>query len=342
MSTLAPITMVGGGLAGLSLGIALRKAGVPARILEAGSYPRHRVCGEFITGLDDATIERLGIATAFAGADRHRSVTWFRHERVIGRNVLPDSARAISRFTLDARLARLFTDAGGELVTHTRVATPTDEPGWVQTSGRRRDDASPWLGLKLHARQLATTDELELHLGTDAYVGLSVVEDGWINVCGLFRRRPGLQFERDDALPACLRASGLPLLAERIASAEIRSGSRSAVAGFVFDRPHATDDTVQLGDAYAMIPPFTGNGMAIAFTSAALALAPLIAWAREEQSWSETCHAIRAALARKLRRRLTSAACLHPAFLTKTGQRFLGAATRTGLLPFRPVYQLLH
>ena len=342
MSVPAPITIVGGGLAGLSLGIALCKGGVPARILEAGDYPRHRVCGEFITGLDEATIDQLGIATAFAGADHHRSVTWFRHERVIGRNFLPAPARAISRFTLDARLAELFTAAGGELVTHTRVATPTLEPGWVQTSGRRRDDASPWLGLKLHARQLATTDELELHLGTDAYVGLSAVEDGWINVCGLFRRRPSLQFERDVALPACLRASGLTLLAERIASAEIRPGSRSAVAGFVFDRPRATEATVQLGDAYAMIPPFTGNGMAIAFTSAALALAPLIAWAHGEQSWGETCRVIREALVRKLRRRLTSAAWLHPVFLTRTGQRFLSAAARARLLPFQPIYQLLH
>jgi 2-polyprenyl-6-methoxyphenol hydroxylase-like FAD-dependent oxidoreductase len=45
-----PITIVGGGLAGLTLGIGLRRRGVPAALWEAGHYPRHRVCGEFICG----------------------------------------------------------------------------------------------------------------------------------------------------------------------------------------------------------------------------------------------------------------------------------------------------
>ena len=45
-----PVTIVGGGLAGLTLGIALRENSVPVHIYEAGTYPRHRVCGEFISG----------------------------------------------------------------------------------------------------------------------------------------------------------------------------------------------------------------------------------------------------------------------------------------------------
>jgi len=49
------VEVVGGGLAGLSLGLALRRRGVPVTVWEAGHYPRHRVCGEFITGLDRAT-----------------------------------------------------------------------------------------------------------------------------------------------------------------------------------------------------------------------------------------------------------------------------------------------
>ena len=55
------IEIIGGGLAGLSLGIALRRAGVPVALHEAGAYPRHRVCGEFIAGLEGSTIERLGL-----------------------------------------------------------------------------------------------------------------------------------------------------------------------------------------------------------------------------------------------------------------------------------------
>jgi len=51
MAVMKSITIVGGGLAGLTLGIGLRQRGVPAALWEAGHYPRHRVCGVFICGL---------------------------------------------------------------------------------------------------------------------------------------------------------------------------------------------------------------------------------------------------------------------------------------------------
>jgi 2-polyprenyl-6-methoxyphenol hydroxylase-like FAD-dependent oxidoreductase len=57
-----PVEIIGGGLAGLSLGIALRHRGLPVTIREAGHYPRHRVCGEFITALDEDTKQALHLA----------------------------------------------------------------------------------------------------------------------------------------------------------------------------------------------------------------------------------------------------------------------------------------
>ena len=39
------VHIVGGGLAGLTLGLRLRQLDVPVELYEAGSYPRHRVCG---------------------------------------------------------------------------------------------------------------------------------------------------------------------------------------------------------------------------------------------------------------------------------------------------------
>lgn len=342
MNVPRPITIVGGGLAGLSLGIALRRAGVETRIIEAGHYPRHRVCGEFITGLDNATIELLGIGAAFAGAGSPCSVTFFLRGRAIGRHALPAPARTISRFTLDARLAGLFTAANGRLSTDQRLAAPTLEPGWVQTTGRKRTDPSPWMGLKLHARNLGTSDELELHLGDGAYVGLSAVEGGWINVCGLFHRRPGLRFNRADALSSCLCASGLNELAERLEAAEIRPDSRSAVAGFGFDRCLPESEGVELGDASVMIPPFTGNGMAMAFVGAALALEPLVAWTRGGPSWRETVGTIHHSLQREFKGRLACAAGLHPFLLKPVWQSCLGAAARAGLLPVNALYGFLH
>ena len=342
MSALQPIRIVGGGLAGLSLGIALRKAGVPTEIFEAGVYPRHRVCGEFITGLSDDTIEQLGIGPAFTGAGSHGSVTWFVREHSIGRQALPAPARALSRFTLDASLAELFIAGGGRLSTQTRFNPTPHTPGIVLASGRQADSSSPWLGLKLHARNLASTDELEFHLGDGAYVGMSAVEEGWTNVCGLFRRRHGLLFDRDDALPAYLRACGLNTLAERLAIATIRPASRCAVAGFAFDRHVKKDIGIRLGDACAMIPPFTGNGMAMALASAALAIAPLTAWSRGEQAWDDVVHTIHEALRNEYRLRLAGASILHPFLLIRTLQSIFASVAHAGFLPITTLYRLTH
>src|SRR5579863_2602966 len=63
-----PVTIIGGGLAGLTLGIGLRQRGVPVTVQEAGDYPRHRVCGEFISGGGQVVLERLGLLPQFHNA----------------------------------------------------------------------------------------------------------------------------------------------------------------------------------------------------------------------------------------------------------------------------------
>ena len=55
------VTIVGGGIAGLSAGIALRQRGVPVTVIESKEYPRHKVCGEFISGRGLEILARIGI-----------------------------------------------------------------------------------------------------------------------------------------------------------------------------------------------------------------------------------------------------------------------------------------
>ena len=71
------IKIIGGGLTGLSLGIALRKLEVPVTLHEASQYPRHKVCGEFINGVKKSTLDYLGISPLFESALRHSKVDWF-------------------------------------------------------------------------------------------------------------------------------------------------------------------------------------------------------------------------------------------------------------------------
>jgi menaquinone-9 beta-reductase len=334
------IEIIGGGLAGLSLGLALRRHGVPATVVEAGMYPRHRVCGEFITGLGAATKARLGLEAVLEDARQHREVAWFLHDNQSRRQTLPEPALGISRHTLDARLAAAFLAAGGTLHTHTRCVERGSPAGRVFATGRRAG-RSPWLGLKAHVRGLSLERDLELHLGDEAYVGLCRVEADRVNVCGLFRRRP-VSARGALLLAGYLRAAGLARLASRIADAEICAGSFCAVAGLEFNRRTMTGTRPCLGDAYAMIPPFTGNGMAMAFQSAEIALGPLLAYARGETAWPETTRRIDAALRVRFRVRLASAGVLHPFLLSRRRQRWVAALGRTGLLPFGPLYAALH
>ncbi len=340
MKALHPIEIVGGGLAGLSLGLGLRRAGVPVTLFEAGDYPRHRVCGEFIAGLDAATIQRLHLAPFLADALPHREVAWFIAQKNLRRQRLPAPALGLSRHTLDARLADAFVAAGGVLRRHTRVIDSTTPDGRVFATGRR-PARSPWIGLKIHALHLPLAADLELHLGAQSYLGLARIDAHRVNLCGLFRRRE-LSGKGAALLLAYLHAAGLTQLAVRLTHAEFDAASFCAVSAVGFDRQLPVSNRFELGDTCAMIPPFTGNGMAMAFQSAALALDPLLAYARHELTWAAAQRTVRTALRRHFRLRLASAATLHPFLLRPSHQRWLTLFSRAGLLPLRPLYAALH
>lgn len=341
MSSLRPIEILGGGLAGLSLGLALQRAGVPTTIFDAGHYPRHRVCGEFIAGLKEKTIEALGLREILADARRQQSVNWYRRDRLTRQQTLGQPALALSRHALDARLAEAFEKSGGRLVTGSRIVDKTTPPGRVFATGRKRA-ASPWLGLKLHVRGFALTSDLEFHLGNQAYVGLCGIERNEVNVCGLFHVQRGLAVSRSSALLRYLSEAGLDSLALKIAAGEIDEASFSAVAGLNFERPKSPVDRVCLGDAYGMIPPFTGNGMAIAFQSAECALSPLLAWAAGQCEWPEVISVVALALRKRFQRRINLALRLHPFLLSPGPQSLFDVANRAGLLPLRTIANAVH
>ena len=351
MTALKPITIVGGGLAGLTLGIGLRQRDVPVTVWEAGQYPRHRVCGEFISGNGRKILARLGLRERLdeAGAFEAKTTAFVAGKNHSPVRTLPEPALCLSRHALDFLLAKTFQEFGGELRSGERWQKQESTEGLVRASGRRAQSTDAgwrWFGLKMHVRDVNLSADLEMHVTPNGYVGVNRIGNGEVNVCGLFRARKGKETFRESkgneasSFPPlsaveskAASANGFPLLLgkpgsllhERLANATIDQASLCSVAGLSLKPQHATDkNECRLGDALTMIPPVTGNGMSMAFESAALAIEPLAAFSRNETTWPEAQQAIARACDHAFARRLAWARLLQwlmfsPVLQTKMG-----------------------
>ncbi|MDB6129575.1 MAG: putative electron transfer oxidoreductase [Verrucomicrobiales bacterium] len=277
----AGITIIGGGLAGLSLGILLRQAQIPVLVHEAGCYPRNKVCGEFISGAGQSLINQIGILPRLKGkAMEVKTVAIFSATDCLQSSTLPVPALAISRLDLDFQMALQFQDLQGELKTGSRFTGQRGNPGIVFATGRRPQTYSGefrYFGLKAHFSELELASDLELHFGHEGYVGLLRLPGGMVNVCGLFRARDALPDLSQTWKERLSGKKGSPL-SRRMASAKEVDSSFCSVAalgvGTFF--PQFNPSEFSVGDSMLMIPPFTGNGMSIAFETAALALPHLV------------------------------------------------------------------
>ncbi len=328
------ITIVGGGLAGLTLGIGLRQRGVPVTVWEAGRYPRHRVCGEFISGRGQASLARLGLKDSLneAGVACATSAALFYGKRMVASRPLPEAALCVSRFVLDGHLAQEFRRRGGELRVGTRWTGAYGE-GVVRAAGRRVEPAADgwrWFGLKVHARGIALAADLEMHFRPSAYVGLCRLPGGEVNICGLFRSATTVP-----DLARCWRGwlRGPPgsALYERFSGAQLDEDSFCSVAGLGLRPRRATEHREWcVGDALTMIPPMTGNGMSMAFESAEIALGPLVRFSRGELGWAQAQQESARASDQEFTSRLRCAAWLQRAmFLPAVRPALLFMAARS-------------
>lgn len=212
---------------------------------------------------------------------------------------------AIARFVRGSAHPR---ELGGELRCRQRWRGDALAPGVVLACGRRpkaRVRRWHWWGLKAHARGVPTATDLELHFGTNAYVGICRLADDLVNVCGLFRTRAP-ETNLASTWPERLRGPSPSPLHERLADARFEPRTFCAVAGLNCCRPTAPGGgACRLGDAWAMLPPLTGNGLSVAFESAVLAIEPLLAYSQNRADWTETCALVaqrcEAAFGRRLR-----------------------------------------
>ena len=293
--------IVGGGPAGAAAACGLAESGCDAVLVERSAAAHHKVCGEFLSVETQAQLRQLGIDAAALGAVSIDHVSIFSSARSVAAD-LPFRALSLSRYRLDAALLRSARDCGAQVKANVSVrnATPHGAAWTVECDdsetlrcrhlvlatgklglrgiGDARDNSL--VGLKMHLRptaefRRALAGRVELFLLNHSYVGLELVEDGIANLCCVLPRAtvarlgPGWQAMRD------FLAAKLPSLAERLEGAEPLWAKALAVICPTGGHLHSEDGPAvyRAGDRLAHIPPFTGDGIAIALSSGALAAA---------------------------------------------------------------------
>lgn len=302
--------IAGGGPAGATLAITLAKAGRTVVVMEKSRAAQHKVCGELLSPECLPSLRRVGIDPEKLGAHAIHSVRLAARE-LIAETRLPHSALSLTRRTLDeallerakragAKVLRGFTleslSRSGQADWRAQAMSATTEDD-LTVEGREaflatgKHDLHGWgrsakgtqAGLVAMKMYFALTPEqqaelcgnVELILFPGGYGGLQPVERGHANLCVLLTRKKlrslagkwerVLDHMQTHSTHLALRLCGaVPVLERPLALSSIPYGYCAPV-------PQNLCSPWRVGDQAAVVPSFSGDGMAIAFHTAELA-----------------------------------------------------------------------
>lgn len=208
MNSTNEISIIGGGLAGLTAAIDLLNRNFKVVVFEKNDYPKHKVCGEFISNEVLPYLEKLGINIESLQPAHIYKTELSTHSGKKIKAKLPLGSFGVSRYKLDVYLANKVIELGGEIVFETvktvdfseDVFTISTQSGAIFQSkvalgafGKRSNldielnrnfiqQKSPWLGVKAHYSGDFPNDLVGLHNFEGGYCGISKVEDNAINI----------------------------------------------------------------------------------------------------------------------------------------------------------------
>ncbi len=268
------ILIAGGGPAGAAAAIAGRQEGVPVRLVERARHSRHKVCGEFLSPGACQILDQLGAWTGFAALAPQPIRRCALH---VGRYTrqwnLAERGWGLSRLALDRLLLERASALGavvsrGESLPLRQFAPPA--ASLVVACGRQPmpPPGDRLFGFKAHFEG-PSGDAVELFFDCHGYAGVSGIENGRTNVCGIapesLLRRCGFDF---DAVATRARP-----LADRLGP--LRRCMPWIVTGplaFVAPSPRQADAAAYpAGDALGFADPFTGTGIMNALLTGRLA-----------------------------------------------------------------------
>lgn len=288
------IIIIGGGLAGLTNAIHLVKAGIPVTLIEMNTYPKHKVCGEYISNEILPYFEFLDIDINPLHPSRISKFTISTQKGKCIQSTLPLGGFGVSRYALDNYLwekaaavgVQLIQDQVTDIRYHNNSFQIKTAANCILTSdyvvgayGKRtqldkalkRDFSyrkSPWLAVKAHYEADFNSDTVSLHNFEGGYCGLSMVENNIVNVCylatyGSFKKYKDLDVFQKEVL--CKN----PHLNVFFKDAQSLFDIPITISQINFNKKNPVENHVFMtGDAAGLIHPLCGNGMAMAIQSA--------------------------------------------------------------------------
>ncbi|KEQ23145.1 NAD(P)/FAD-dependent oxidoreductase [Paenibacillus tyrfis] len=300
MQSIRDMAVIGAGIAGSSIAKALADRGWDVILIDGNRFPRHKVCGEFLSPESQVMLRSLGFQETVESLQPAK----IHQARIImskGDTLdipLPGTALGISRFALDTALHQSVIGSGVELITGQKVAsvTPADHGYIIETRhggkefsfhsraviaawggkgvpkvlGQRSPD-SRYIGVKSHYTGINLGPVVELYFFPGGYLGLSPVEGGMVNIAALLKKNTFLNKEKTviDWIYAAGRRN--PKLKAILDKAVPVPGTQAAVAPVHLNHIWSAWDRFPLvGDAAVMVPPLCGDGMSMALRSACL------------------------------------------------------------------------
>lgn len=297
-----------GGEAGSSAAITASRIGARVLMLERGRFPRHKVCGEFVSAESLDLLHRLldrQHATLISEATRIRRARIFLDGRTLQTAVEP-AAASIARLDLDAALWESAGQCGVETRQQVVVqsisgtgpflirtsAGEFDSQAVINAAGRwsnlvpaleKQESRLKWLGLKAHFTEFSPASSVDLYFFEGGYCGVQPVEIrhggskfGRINACAMVRA------DVASTLPEVFALH--PALQERSRQWQPLSDPVSTSPLFFRTPQPERDGVLMAGDAAGFVDPFVGDGISLALRSGFMAAECLMPLFRGETS----------------------------------------------------------
>jgi flavin-dependent dehydrogenase len=294
MSTTKAVTIVGGGLAGLTAAIHLSKIGLKVILFEKNEYPKHKVCGEYISNEIIPYLDWLSLNISELNPTHISKLDFSTKDGEIIRSDLPLGGFGVSRFALDAFLCKKAVENGCEIVQDSvddivfendSFSISTLNSGTFTSEivigafGKRSNidqklkrsfvqKKSHWLAVKAHYSGEFPNDLVGLHNFEGGYCGVSKVENNLINICYLasyesFKKCKNIEEYQNQILA---KNPHLKLIFD---TGKILFEAPLTISQVSFDKKATVENHIlMIGDTAGLIHPLCGNGMAMAIHSA--------------------------------------------------------------------------